>query len=350
MLHAIKIIFILIIELNFYFCLGCTMNKVKFLPKMSLVTGNFVQGFLGYHFLFFCIAFPCTFLNRSLNFLTICWLVFICTLIISIYFWNRRGIKHAYVEMLCNAREYKYLLLPCLALVVFLIYYVSVNGQSDIDARTYIGTVTTMVDTNRLAGIQPTTGRELDFIALKRSFSMFEANSAVLCKVFRIHPLIFCRTVRASINIILLSAVSFEIFKWVYRRYVAQIEHATMTLMLALSGLFLFRNSIYTSSAFILYRAYEGKAYCSGVLVLISLYLAFLCCKTRDRRFFVLIFIGMTAGMSISPSATFILPAAVGSIVGAHILVKRKWNYLVPLFFSLMPNILYAIAYLVGFA
>lgn len=349
MQYIIKIIFILLIELNLYFSLGCMMKKIRFLPKLSSVSGFFMQGFLGYHFLFWCVAVPCTFPDRSLSFLTVCWLVILCTLFIAGLIWCYREIRQAYRDMWETAWKYKYVLLPFALLLAFLIYYVSVNGKADVDARTYIGSVTTMVDTDHLMGIEPTAGYELKGIALKRSFEMIGANSAVLCKVFHIHPLIFCRTVRAAINIILLAAISFELFKWVYRRFENKTEHAAMALMLSLSGLFLFENSIYTSARFILYRTYEGKAYCSGALILISLYLAIMCCRTRDTRFFHLIFIEMVAGMSISPSATFILPVAAGSVIVAYILVKRKWDYSYRLLLSLMPNILYTIALLAGF-
>lgn len=74
-----------------------------------------------------------------------------------------------------------------------------------------------MVDTGKLAGFSVTSGMEISIIRLRRSFSMFGANSAVLCKLFHIHPLILCRLTRASINMILFAAAVFEIFRWVFR-------------------------------------------------------------------------------------------------------------------------------------
>lgn len=347
MLYIIKIICILFVELNVYYCLGCVMGRIKFLPKIYSPITGFIYGFLGYHFIFWCIAFSCTYLEGSLLFLTRTWMVFFCILLI-IFVVFRKEIIQFYKDLIKEGYKYKFFIIPCILLQAFLVYYVCINGQADVDARTYIGEITSMVDTDRLAGISATTGYDLGRMSLKRSFTMFGANSAVLCSIFRIHPLIFCRTVRATINIIMLAAASFEILKDIYRKHNEKIEHAIMALMLAQSFLFLFANSIFTSSSFILYRAYEGKAYCSGTLVLITINLAVMLCRTEDRRFFVMIFIHMVVSMSISASATFIMPIVAGSILSAYILVERKWKYIILMFCSIMPNIVYIMMCLIG--
>lgn len=350
MQHVIKAIIILVIELNIYICLGSAMKKIRIFPEQTSLMGSFLNGFFIYHFLFWCIAFPCSLLNYTLNFLVTAWGVVIIALVIFIAVFSRSEIVWTYKQMLSAFWKYKYCLIPCLIVQAVLIYYVCLNGQSDIDARTYLGEVTMMVDTNRLAGFAPTTGRLISNIAVRRGFSMFGANSAVLCVLFQIHPLIFCRTVRAAINVIMLAAVLLEIFRWVYRRKEDAAVHAMMTLMLSQSFLFLFANSIYTSSAFILKRAYEGKAYCSGVLVLFALYLSIKLCEMKDKRYFILMFMGMIAGISLSASAAMIPPLMIGSVMGAYILVERKWSYIPQLLAALSPNIIYIILCFSGFA
>ncbi len=347
MFHVFKIVCILFIELNIYYCLGCIMSYIKFFPKVSSPAEKFIYGFLGYHFVFWIAAFGCTYLNESLHVLKLIWLFVICVLMIACVL-KRTEIVHSYKNIVMEFWKYKFFIVPCIGLVAFLIYFVCVNGQSDVDARTYIGEVTSIVDTGKLSGFSATTGQILQKISLKRSFTMFGVNSAVLCSIFKIHPLIFCRTVRASINIILLTVILFIIFEGIYKNYEEKVEHAIMSLMMAQSFLFLFANSIYTSSVFILYRTYEGKAYCSGVLILIAAYFAVKLCRTNDRRFFGMIFITMVTSMSISASATFITPLAAGCIVCAYIIINRKWKYIIPLFFSFMPNIVYILMGMVG--
>ena len=233
-----------------------------------------------------------------------------------------------------------------MALIGFLIYYVCINGQSDIDARFYIGEVTTRLDTNRLAGIEVYAGYEVNDIGWKHAFSMLGANSAVLCKIFHIKPLIYCRTVRAAINILLLMAVSFEFFWWVYRRKKYRFEHSIMAVMLSGACLFLFTNTIYTPSTFILHRTYEGKAYCGGALVLLLINLAIRLCETNDKRYFFLIFMCMLTSMSICASSVFLMPVLAGCIITAYDLHSRRWKYLLAYLGTILPNIIYLAIYI----
>lgn len=348
--YIFKALIILIIELNIYYMLGYVMGKVKIFPTTSSIASRFIYGFVGYHFLFWCVAFPQTMMNGTLDKLSVTWLVVVGGVISVIIIRYYKALWCSYKYIVKRCFELKLYMIPCVLFTGFLLYFVCVNGQADIDARGYIGEVTSMVDTNQLTGILISNGQKLDSIAFKRAFAMFGTNSAVLCNIFDIHPLIFCRTVRTIINIILFAIITFEILTWVFRNYKDRIEHAIVVLMLSESFLFLFTNSIYSSSSFILYRTYEGKAYCSGVLVLLSIFMALKTCTANNVKWFGMIFITMITAMSISATATFIPPLIVGSIVFAYILVERKWKYIWMLAVALSPNIIYILLSVTGFA
>lgn len=355
MRHIPTILIILFLELNIYYCLGYVMGRVKWLPKTENFNRRLINGFLGYHFLFWCISFTCILFNATLNLLTILWVSVICVFmaLILVKYW--KDLIRSYVEVFLFFIKYKWFFVPCFALMAFIVYYISVNGSVDIDARTYIGEVTTMLDTNKLIGVQATTGSIMKYgeylvVPFRRACAMFGANSAVLCHIFKIRPLIFCRTVRAAIDIILYVSVCYQVFSFIYEKSQNSVENTVMALMLAESALFLFNNTIYTHARFLLYRAYEGKAYCAGILVLTAISLAVLFCKTKDMRYFVLILIDMIASMSISASAAFIPPLAVGSIILAYSIMERKLKYVVALILSLSPNILYILLTIIGFS
>lgn len=347
MWHIVKAVCILVIELNIYFFIGNAMSKIKFFPNAETCGWRLVYGFLGYHALFWCIAFPCTMGNMTLTSLTIIWGILLCALLaVSIWICSFSGLIKCYKDLFLMLIHDRLYMIPCLLLICFLIYYVCVNGQNDIDARFYIGEITTHLDTNRLAGEDVLAGYEVTDIGWKYAFSMIGANSAVLCKIFNIRPLVLCRTVRTAINIILLMAVSFEFFYWIYHEKKHQFEHSIMATTLSGAFLFLFANTIYTPSAFILHRTYEGKAYCGGVLVLLLINLIIKLCETKDSRHFLLIFICMLTGISLSASSVFLLPVLAGSMVLAYVLYSRRWKYLIMLVASLLPNILYCMIYI----
>lgn len=255
-----------------------------------------------------------------------------------------------YRQAIFTAWRYKLFLIPCLLLTAIVTYYICINGQIDIDSRTYIGEVTSMVETGRLAGISVTTGQEIAVIYLRRSFSMFGANSAVLCKLFQIHPLVFCRTTRAAINIFLFTDVVFELFRWIFRYRKTSVEHALLCTMMTLGLLFAFSNTIYTEARFLLYRAYEGKAYCAATLLMATVFISIRLCESMDGHYFILLFLDMLTGMSISASATFALPLAGGSIILAHALYQRKWRYIPALLLAALPNLIYIFLNVSGFA
>lgn len=347
MWYIIKIVVILLIELNIYFILGTAMSKIKCFPSASTDGWKFVYGFLSYHVLFWCIAFPCTMGNASVTALAILWgIILLALLVILIWLCGIRTLAESYKGLFSMLLRYKLYILPLMVLMGFLIYYVCVNGQSDIDARFYIGEVTTRLDTNRLAGVEVYAGYEINDIGWKHAFSMIGANSAVLCKIFHIRPLVFCRTVRAAINILLLMAVSFELFWWAYREKKHRFEHTVMAVMLSGAFLFLFANTIYTPSAFILHRTYEGKAYCGGVLVLLLINLIIKLCETNDRRHFYLIFMCMLTSMSLCPSSVFLLPILAGSMILAYVLYSHRWKYLLAYLAAVLPNIVYLAIYI----
>lgn len=348
MTHIIKLGLILLIECNLFYLLGFLMNKIKYLPEQESVVGKFVSGFIGYHFLFWCVSFPQSILVGKLDCLTKTWLIVLILIIVLASIFFRKELFDSYKAILVTSWKYRLYVIPCSCVLIFFIYYVCVNGQNDIDARVYIGDVTTILDTNKLVGINTSLGVELDVIPYRRAFTMFEENSAVMCDIFNVRPLLYCRTVRAIENIILFFSATFLILKFIYRMREDVIEHSIIVSMLAISMLFLLSNSIYTSSSFILHRAYEGKAYTSGTLVLISIYMCIMLCHTNDDKFFWMILFTMIASMSISATAILVTPVIVVSIVLAYIIIEKKWKWFLKLLFAISPNIVYFLVSLLG--
>lgn len=349
MRHLPQIFLILFVELNIYQWIGCIMDRIRWLPTASTFMERMIHGFLGYHFLFWCLAFPCTLENKTLDFVTVLWCVCLVVLLVPFSLLHLKTLRTVYYDafqIICRHKQYMILLF---LLVTFFSYYACINGQNDIDARTYIGEVTTMLHTKRLRGVEITSGWDINKIYLRRAFSMFGTNSAVLCNIFKLHPLIFCRTVRTTINILLFAGSTFEISRWIYRKSNTKIANAALLTALSMSLLFAFTNTIYSASAFVLRRSYEGKAYCAGTLILIAIYLCIKLCDEGHAHWFGMIFICMLAGISISSSSIFILPLIVGGIVGAHMLIYHKWLYAAMLLGALSPNILYLILMVSGF-
>ncbi len=343
----VKAVALVIIELNIFYILGSGITNVKYLPEPKGSVSKMIYGYITYHFLFWCIAFPCSMLNQAFSSLYNICIGLFSVLIVVLLVLRRNDYYLQYKKLLQKMFEYRYAIIPFVCVVIFLAYYVSVNGRSDVDAQTYIAEITTMLDTDKLVGVRATHGQIVNKIDFRRSFAMYGAESAVWCNLFDLHPLIYSRIVRAILNVVVLAVVVLGLFLRVYKGK-NQVHNALMAATLSLASLFLFRNTIYTSAQFILSRAYEGKAFCAGVLILIALYTTIEFVRERDNRYFVLFFMNMIMTMSISTSSVLIIPVVIGSIVGAITLLERKWIYIPRLVLSMLPNIVYVLILLSG--
>lgn len=350
MISILKALLIIFVEINVYHILGIGLMKVKWLPPPQNMIQKLLYGFVIYYCIFWIIAFPASLCNSSLQLVTIIWFVvfsiFFSTEVICCY----QNIILNYKRLFEKIIKYRVLMISFSICSGVLLYYTCINGQSDIDAHTYIGEITSMVATNKIVGIEPMTGHVVNEIEFRRSFSLLGVHSAVLCKIYHLHPLIFCRLTRASINIILLIFALLELFSKIYKQKKHAIEYAIMASMLSLASLFLFENTIYTSASFILNRTYEGKAYCAGTLILIAIILSVELFEYKDTRYFTLIYIYMISSLFISASSVLIMPLMIGIIVLSSMIIDKKWGYFWRLILSLSPNIIYIMLRLLGMA
>ena len=349
MWNLFKIAAILVVELNFYHFLGIFMEKIRILPLSKTFASKMIYGFVAYHSMFWCVALPCRLLEQSLHRLTSIWVVFVIIILIAGMAISYKEIIASYYKLIGDIWKYKWYILPCILLMMFLLYYICTNGQNDIDAQTYIGQVTTVLDMDRLTGINIKTGAASKWFETKRIFSVIEYNSAMLCQIFHMHPLLFCRTVRGALNGILLAIGLFLMFLRIYQNQTEATEKAIMTLMLAMSSLFLFHNTIYTGAHFLLFRAYEGKAYCANTFITLTILSIMGLYQERQRRYFILLFLTMLAGLSFSPSSAFVLTVLGGCLLAGYILIERKWNYILYMALAVMPNIIYILLNMGGF-
>lgn len=341
MAQILKAVFIIVVELNIYLFIGCASRRIHIFPNHQTILENLLYGFCAYHMMFWLFAFPCSLCDVSLEVLSEIWLVFVSVCMLAVSRFCHDEIMHCYRQIHDFAKEYRHYFVPFLVVLLVVTYFVCINGQSDVDARQYLGEVSTRVDTNRLVGVNVMTGEGTNTIGSRWGLAMLGTNSAVLCTLLQVHPLIICRIVRAALDVILFAIVVLALFCRLYHRDKEAKAHALMATTLSLSILFLFTNTIYTSSAFILYRGYEGKAYCSSVMLPIAIYLSIRLGETADRKYYALIFAEMVACVSISGSAALTAPIILIVLVGSWILLKRKWQQIPLLVFSLLPNALY---------
>ena len=212
-------------------------------------------------------------------------------------------------------------------------YYVSINGEMNDDSTYYIGLINTTLTSGRLYKFNAYTGEQVHSLYLRRALVTFDINTAVACKIYHIHPLVITRITRASLNMILTAGAVYLIGRNLFQEEKDAFLKAGTFTWIALACNFLFDNTIYTSAAFLLHRAYEGKAYAGNMLLLFTIYLCILYIRQRDKWNCIYLILTLWACIAISSSAIMVTGAACGVLLIPVVFeklirrIKRDKNY-----------------------
>jgi len=307
MLLICKAVLLLVFELIIEYIFGTMLTKwilkKEVHPLMSLL-----MGFMAYQAVFQVVSLTVTLTTRALHHATIAWCIIVVLLTCCGVVLNRSTMIGQVKYILLGIRGHKYAV-ACSAVVVLLFcYYVAINGESNEDARYYIGLMTTSVDTDSLFCYNVYNGYHGEALYLRRALTTFEIHGAVLSQITGIHPLVIARIFRACQNVILTSAAVFLCGKSVlWRKDEQAVEKSLFTVAIFLLMQPTFVNTIYTPATFLLFRAYEAKAFTANMIVLLGLYL---CVEwMHNKKFGNMILIGLYLWGSIAISTSAFLVA-----------------------------------------
>jgi len=340
-LLTLKISFILLLQLNIFFIIGNCIRPFKSDKEKAHPSAAFLcaAGFSIYHGLFWIIAYPCALFDFSFSILFIIWTVVLSLLLALMIFYNHKFILNSYLGCFKFVKENPLYVLVFLLFAAFIVFLSTRNGYLDIDSQTYIGEVTTILGTKHIMSINPTTGLPLTrSLFLRRGCALFGAESAFWCRVFKTHPLIYCKMARAALNPILLFIGTYSLLRIIG----FQIENAMLFIILSCPAFLLFDNSGYTNTRFLLHRGYEGKAYLSGTLIVITLLLCINYLREKNALAFLLLMLNEIATISISASSLYLIPPILLAVLGSYIIIKKEWDKIPLTLLLIVPNVVFA--------
>lgn len=306
MILVCKALLLLLFELIIEYIFGTILTKLL-LKKTVHPLENLLMGFIFEQALFQIVALGFTFTTGVLHQLSIVWSVIVGIMTIAGIVWNREIIVKQMKNVFSVIKENK-VIFACTAIVVLAFcYYVSINGEMNEDARYYIGLMNTTVDTDSLFRYNVYNGYEVDSLYLRRALVTFEVHAATISQLTQIHPLIIARIFRACQNVILTSAAvclcSQELF---WKRESRKMEKSLMTVVCFWIMQLIFADTIYTPATFVLYRAYEAKAFTANLLVLVGLFLCVKSFREKNIKRLTMIGIFLWGCMAISTSAVIL--------------------------------------------
>lgn len=304
-----KTLVLFLLELIIEYLFGTMLTKLvlkrEVHPLMSLLV-----GFISYQALFQVVALSFILTTRVLHHLTIAWTIVLLITIIAAIAIAKDTVKHQIAVCLQEIRAHKAVFVVAVLVVIAFGYYASINGEDNEDARYYIALMTTSVDTDSMFKYNVYNGYQVESLYLRRALATFEMQGAVLCQLFGIHPLVIARVFRACQDVVLTSAAIFlcgNILLW--EKEEQATEKSLWTVVVFWFVQILFANTIYTPATFLLYRAYEAKAFTANVIVLMGLYLCVRMLREKDGKMLVLIAVFVWGSAAISTSAVMIAAA-----------------------------------------
>ena len=342
--NALKLtICILMILFNFilYFVIGSLitgrMKKTRFSVSLSVLAGFFLYYSL---FTFFCI--PVMYRWRPLSMLSRIWGAFVLALLVLSFVLNHKIWKKKGRELLHFVRTNKAFVAGLFLLVVIQTVVIVYAYQFTLDAAYYVANVATSLETDSLNIYDPYTGDWQDHFEMRYFFATYPMNDAVVCQIFKIHPLLQTKIIMSSIAVILTNMVYYMIARELFGKK----RESVFFLMLFAGIIHFFFITIFTSSNFLITRSYEGKNLLGNVVLpgILYLYIRMLGRKKNTAEW-VLLFLVCFGSTVLSSSSNMLVPAAMSVLMIPLAVFKRDWKVIPKYLVCILPCLIMLVVY-----
>lgn len=342
MIEFLKCIFMIAIFLAMFSVFGFWESHL--VRRKSTLMENLVLGFFVYFSLFQCLSFPLILLKQHLSLLTGLWMAVISIVLFASFVILYKEIKGKKKHEKRRIEKKQLLCYSAMAVVVlFFCYFTAIQNYWGWDTAFYIGTVSTTVDTDTMYLINGESGMAEKVLPLRYAMSCFYMNSAVFCRITGISAVSFQKYVMGTLCVLLYFSMLYLVGQALFQKNIVK----TAGFLWTAGILNLFFVSEYTTSQFLIFRAYEAKAYCANVVVPAIFWLLLLLHDDlQDKGNWRALFIVILASVPVSMSAILIAPAMVGIAVAAESIVNKSYKVLIRGIICMLPNVVYLVLYL----
>ena len=282
--------------------------------------------------IFQIIAVCLTFMKSSLSLLTILWLIS-CGIVIALGIWTWISQKKMYMAKTGRHRrkqlfqksnlENYMVAIAVIALVAFQVIFVTLHVHEDLDDAWYVGTAVVSYFTDTLNLVSPYTGEIMNRFAPDYVLSPWPIFCAMLGKLSFTHPAIVMHTFIPILMIPLCYIVYFLLANEVFRRN----TNKTLWLLLFFCLLNIYGNwSIRSTSTFLLFRIWQGKAILSNSIIplIICVFIYLVEDKANRKLYFVILLLTVTAGTMVSSMGVFLGPVILFALSLVDLISYRR--------------------------
>lgn len=307
-----------------FFIMGVQVNGILKLNHKGLY--HIVCGFFVYFILFEIFYLPSFILKISVTALSICWMTFLgLDMVISIVLFRKTllpALKEMGNQFRCNSWA-----CVIIAAIVFgcVMYCTTRTFYYGYDTAYYLGMVNSAVHYDRMLLYDSEMGHKRDVLDLRYGLSGFYMHTAVMCRTFKISAIMMQKQGMTIINVLMSYCIIFLIGRKLFKK---EVKYAYL-----FTAVYFFINLFFLSDfavgTFLIYRAYEAKAYCCNVVIPAVLLVMYSMMRSRDIQGYRWRQLGIYAMASIpvSMSSILIIPVMVMAFACSMAVIHRRFRY-----------------------
>jgi len=254
------------------FLIGTFVVNQLFKVKNPDLLLTFVCGSISMLAIFYVLEIPMQYFKVHLSVLVLSWKVIIPLICIMVLFLNRKDYKDILKNYIKQFRQLSWGTIIIILLVFAQGVLVALFQHVDADDAFYVASATTAVSTDSIFQFDPFTGLPLAVYPSRYLLSPFPIFIALLSKLVLIHPTIIAHTLLP----VFLIPLSYAIMAVLGKKLFQDRSSSVQIFMFLLCVINIFGNvSIYTSSTFMLFRIWQGKAVLASIILPAVFYFSF---------------------------------------------------------------------------
>lgn len=339
-----SIVILSLISVLFPWCFGRVFSNKNLsnISPMILVVGWIIEWGL-----FEICAIPLIFMKKSLGTLSILYFGILCIGVIiclGVMLYKKSSSKKC-KKMKISYKKNLFWKEIAFFLVLFQILITIFFTHLDADDAFYLGISTTSTYTDTMYQFDPYTGEKLSAFPINYVFSPLPIFWAVLSRLSTVHPLVIAHSIIPAVYIFFSYVIGFYIIK----KIAYQKKESPYIGVIVLSIINIFGNtSIYTTSSFLLFRIWQGKAILCNIVLPFIIY-AFLVIQEKKSiiKMYVVLFFCELAACMLSSMGVVLTPILL-MLCAIYCAVKcRNYKHLFYGGICCLPAIIVGICYVI---
>ncbi|MEG0585799.1 MAG: DUF6077 domain-containing protein [Christensenellaceae bacterium] len=337
----LSIVMMLLMFIIVPFLLGALFT---YFSKEDSVILSLVFGFIAVFATFQVVVLPCIFIEISFTLMMWIWIVIIAALCIWSAHLNSKRIFDMLKQLLYGIKTMPWLAIIGIALIVAQVVVLTCFMHIDDDDAFYVTVPLTTLETNSMYKINSEIGLPMQSFPARYVFSGYMILCAAYSNIIGIHPAIMMHTIFPMILI----PLSYLVFYLIGKKLFKNNQKSIWLFLIMLSVIQIFGNySVYTTSSFLLFRIWQGKAILANIILPILFLMIIRVMRDDGRKedWWMLFFV-MVAACAATSMGTILAPLMLLPFAIAFAIIKKKLRILTYSLLCMVPDVMIGLAYI----